>query len=167
MNDRHKPALLGGVFIGVLSALPFVGGGNCCCCLWVVLGGLLVAYLQQQRQEAPIEASQVALGGLLAGVIGAVIGAVLGSIFAVVLQPLVGPVEQRLVQQFLDMLPNVPAELRDQVTHPPTTGSLLAGGFIGLFLTVPIYAVFATLGALLGSAMFKKKTPPAPPATPV
>ena len=38
------PALLGGLFIGVLSALPIVGICNCCC-LWIVGGGVLAAYL--------------------------------------------------------------------------------------------------------------------------
>jgi hypothetical protein len=160
MNDRHQPALLGGVFIGVLSALPFVSAGNLCCCLWVVLGGLLVAYLQQQRQDAPIETSQAVLGGLLAGVIGAVISAVL----TLILQPLVGPALQHLLTQFLDTLPNVPADLRDQLMRPQTPGTLLAGGFLWLFVTMPIYGVFAMLGALLGSAIVRKKAPPAPPA---
>ena len=46
---RHQPALLGGLFIGVLSSLPLVNIGNVCCCLWVVVGGLLTVYLQQQN----------------------------------------------------------------------------------------------------------------------
>ena len=49
MNDRIQPALWGGLFIGVLSALPLVNAGNCCCCLWVVCGGVLAAYLRQQN----------------------------------------------------------------------------------------------------------------------
>ena len=35
--------LLGGLFIGILSALPVISWGNCCC-LWVVSGGVLAAY---------------------------------------------------------------------------------------------------------------------------
>jgi len=46
------PALLGGLFIGVLSALPVVQICNCCC-LWIIGGGLLAAYLQQQNQPVP------------------------------------------------------------------------------------------------------------------
>ena len=34
---RSQPRL-GGLFIGVLSALPVVGAANCCCCLWIVVG---------------------------------------------------------------------------------------------------------------------------------
>ena len=43
MNDRLQPAFWGGLFIGVLSALPLVNAGNCCCCLWVLCGGALAA----------------------------------------------------------------------------------------------------------------------------
>ena len=32
---KLQPALFGGLFIGVLSALPLVSVGNCCC-LWVI-----------------------------------------------------------------------------------------------------------------------------------
>ena len=34
-----QPALYGGLFIGVLSALPVVNIGNCCC-LWFAGGGV-------------------------------------------------------------------------------------------------------------------------------
>ena len=35
---RHTPALLGGLFIGVIASLPVVGA---CCCLWCICGGML------------------------------------------------------------------------------------------------------------------------------
>ena len=42
MSERLQPAIWGGLFIGVLSALPFVNLPNyCCCCLWVLVGGAL------------------------------------------------------------------------------------------------------------------------------
>ena len=33
--SKLQPALLGGLFIGVLSALPIISAGNCFCCMWV------------------------------------------------------------------------------------------------------------------------------------
>ena len=36
---KLQPALYGGLFIGVLSALPLINIGNCCC-LWVIGGGV-------------------------------------------------------------------------------------------------------------------------------
>ena len=38
--DQLQPALVGGLVMGVLSALPLVNLGNLCCCFWVVSGGL-------------------------------------------------------------------------------------------------------------------------------
>ena len=67
MTDRLQPAFWGGLFIGVLSALPLVNAGNCCCCLWVICGGLLAAYLRQQSSPLPIDAAEGALVGLMAG----------------------------------------------------------------------------------------------------
>ena len=52
--SKLQPAILGGVLIGVLSALPIVSAGNLCCCLWVVLGGVVAAYLLQQNQSTPL-----------------------------------------------------------------------------------------------------------------
>src|SRR6185295_15612408 len=92
---RHKPALLGGLLIGVLSSLPLVAIGNLCCCLWVIVGGLLTVYLEQQAQPEPIETGDAAVGGLLAGVIGAVI-AVAG---AAITQAFTGPAMQEAMQQ--------------------------------------------------------------------
>ena len=51
MQPTVQPAVLGGVFIGVLSALPLISAGNCCCCLWVIGGGVVAAYLLQQSQR--------------------------------------------------------------------------------------------------------------------
>ena len=66
-----RSATLGGLFIGVLSALPIVGAANCCCCLWVVSGGALAAYLQVQQENRTLAAGEGAAVGALAGVIGA------------------------------------------------------------------------------------------------
>ena len=53
-SSRLQPALLGGAFIGVLSALPIVSVGNVCCCLWMVTGGALTAWVLQQRQDEAV-----------------------------------------------------------------------------------------------------------------
>ena len=50
---KQQPALLGGLFIGVLSALPGVSIGNCCCCLWVVTGGLLATAVAASDRLRP------------------------------------------------------------------------------------------------------------------
>ena len=49
-----QPALIGGVVMGVLSALPLVNVFNVCCCGWVICGGVVAAYLLQQNSAEAI-----------------------------------------------------------------------------------------------------------------
>ena len=62
--SKLQPALLGGLFIGVLSALPIISAGNCFCCMWVIGGGVVAAYLLQQNQAAPIASADGAITGI-------------------------------------------------------------------------------------------------------
>jgi len=157
--SKHQPALLGGLFIGVLSALPVVNLANYCCCLWVVVGGGLVVYLQQQSKPTPVETSEAVAGGLIAGFVGALI---FSAVMAVMLMVGSEAIQEGL-HQALDN-PELPPGMRDTLTN------LMNGRNLALlvaFVTLPVYAVFGMLGSLLGLAFFKKKTPPAPPAPPV
>ena len=148
---KHQPALLGGVFIGILSALP-VGNIANCCCLWVICGGLLTMYLQQQRTAEPVETGDAAIGGLLAGLIGALIYSALSAVMFTI----TGPQAQEALQQVLEN-PDVPEEVRGMLTRL-MSGQGLA--LVTLAISVPLYAVFSMLGALLGLALFRKKVPP-------
>src|SRR5689334_11896150 len=71
------PALLGGLFIGVLSSLPLISSANLCCCLWVICGGALAALLMQQNTPRPVTNGEGAIVGLLAGLFGVVVWLVL------------------------------------------------------------------------------------------
>src|SRR5262245_29076718 len=75
MPAAHKmlPALLGALFIGVLSSLPIVSMGNLCCCLWVVSGGVLAAWVMQQNTPRPVTNGEGAVVGVLAGCVGSVL----------------------------------------------------------------------------------------------
>jgi len=160
-----QPALIGGLVMGVLSALPIVSAGNVCCCLWVVSGGVVAAYVLQQNQAMPITPGDGALAGLLAGLVGALVQAVL----SVPITLLVGPMERQLVQRILDMAGNIPPDVRDALERygrEDRTGPLLVLGRIvqfGFWLCVG--AVVSTLGGLLGAAIFRKPPPPPPPGT--
>ena len=119
---------MGGLFIGVLSALPVVSSANACCCLWVVAGGVLVVYLQQQNTPLPLETADAVLGGLIAGLIGAVI-ACLGQY---ILYAITGTLWQDIVRQQLEQNPEVPSEVKDMnligCLDTPTKGSYLLNG---------------------------------------
>ncbi|MGH9901916.1 MAG: hypothetical protein ACRD68_08915, partial [Pyrinomonadaceae bacterium] len=78
MSDKIKPALIGGVTLGLLSAIPFVGAVNACCCAWAILGGLLASYLYIKGSPTPARPGDGAMLGAIAGLVGAVIYVVVG-----------------------------------------------------------------------------------------
>ena len=153
--NRYQPAILGGLFIGVLSSLPLVNAANICCCLWVVAGGVLVVYLQQQNTPVPVETTDAVLGGAMAGLIGALI--TVGVQLAMV--GVVGPAVLEQIRSQLDSAPEVPPAMRDLLLRIFEGRSFV---LLSLLINVPVYAVFAMLGSFLGLSFFRKKTPPQP-----
>jgi hypothetical protein len=165
-----QPALIGGVVMGVLSALPIVSVANACCCLWIVCGGLVAAYVLQQNQSAPITPGDGALVGLLAGIFGALVQVALSIPIGLI----IGPMERELMQRVLEMAGNIPPDIRDafeRYSREGRTGALLIlGRIVELVFWMVIGSLFSTLGGLLGAALFRKPNPPAgtidlPPAS--
>jgi hypothetical protein len=155
--SRFQPALLGGLFIGVLSALPVVNWANACCCAWVVAGGVLTSYLLlQQARPVPTESAEIALQGLLAGFIG---GLIYMGLTALVLSGAMGGQVVDQVRDALEQNPELPPEMRDRFVALAEGGGLV---FIAGVVTIPTFAVFGMLGAFLGFSIFRKKSTPAP-----
>jgi len=154
---KLQPAIFGGLFIGVLSALPIVNIANCCC-LWVIGGGVLATYLMQQNYPYAIKAADGALVGLLAGLIGGALGALL----SIPIEMMMGPIQRQLVERILSSNPDIPSETRSMIEN--MQGGALAHT-VKFVLSVCIGLVFGMLGGLLGVALFKKKDAPPPPGT--
>lgn len=151
-----RSAGLGGVFIGVLSALPIVGVANCCCCLWIVSGGALAAYLEVQQQNRTLTTGEGAAVGALAGVIGAFVWLPIVAVLATV----IGPVQEALIEEFLRNARDIPPELRDALENMESSGSF--GQFVFLFFfQLFIGTIFAAIGGIIGAMYFKKEVPPA------
>jgi hypothetical protein len=156
-SARLQPALLGGVFIGVLSALPFISAANCCCCLWVIAGGVLAVYLRQQNSAVSLPASEGALLGLMAGFIGGIIAGVLGYAIAMV----VGPWQNEWMMRLFEANQDTPPEVREMMERMLANAGAFA--LAGILMNVVVYSVFGLLGGLLGAAIFKKNAPPQAP----
>jgi hypothetical protein len=146
-----KPAFLGGVALGVLSALPLV---NCCCLLWLGGGGLLAVYLLRQDYLGEIAAGLGARVGFLAGMIGALFWQILELPISYI------SISQRTehVQQIQRLLQdqNFPAEVLqfvDMLLANPFHPVLLIGGLI--FKAVAC-GVLTTLGGVVGAAFWGK-----------
>ena len=160
MSARLQPAFWGGLFIGVLSALPFIGGLNWCCCLWVVVGGALTTYLLQERSMTPVTAGDAAIAGLVAGAIGAVVGSVLSPAVALVTGMTVRDQLDQIERALTDLPPEA-AEVLVQLRDVPAAFWFL----VSFVVVLVIYPIFSVLGALLGVAMFRRTPPPPPPGT--
>ena len=160
-TSYKQPALIGGLVLGVLSALPIVYFGNCCC-LWIITGGVVAAYVLQSNQSTPITAADGALAGLLAGLTGACIHFLLSIPIDIV----VGPWERAFGQRLLEMTNN--PQMQDALTR--SLDQSARGGFAllivrragVLLLMLVLGSAFSTVGGVLGALLFKKSS--APPA---
>ncbi|HXT70132.1 MAG TPA: hypothetical protein VN700_10285 [Vicinamibacterales bacterium] len=155
---RFQPALLGALFIGVLSSLPIVNAANMCCCLWVVAGGVLATYLLQQNTPTPVATGEAAIQGLIAGALGGLIYCLVQ--FAIV-SFFAGPDVLAQIRAELTKNTEIPPEMRDRILGFMNGRNLV---LLGLFVTLPIYSVFSMAGSFLGLAFFRKKLPPTPQA---
>ena len=153
---KLQPGLLGGLFIGILSALPFVNIANCCC-LWVITGGVLATYVMQQNHPDPVTIGDGAIVGLLAGFTGAIVHMLVALPLEAFLGPLMSGWSEGMMR---GRRSEVPPELRRVMKEMSPQMLVLIGGFF--FGTVSV--VFATLGGMLGVVFFRKPSPPmAPP----
>jgi len=157
--------LLGGLFIGVLSALPIVSWGNCCC-LWIVSGGLLAAYLDQQNDQRPITVARGAFAGFLAGIIGALVWLVV----SLTLETVLAPIRERVVAEVIRVARDMPPDARAALESMGATSPL--GYAFNFFVMLCAGGLFSTLGGVLGASFFRNDVPPAlggpiaPPALP-
>jgi hypothetical protein len=160
MNNKFKPALIGGVFIGVLSVIPFVSAANLCCCLWAILGGLLATYLYVKNSPTPASAGDGAVLGAIAGAIGAVIHFAIGIPVALAM----GPVMRDMIVRLMQNVDQRQAEMMRQQFE--AQGNAIAPLIIQSLVISALLLVFAILGGLLGVAIFEKRknAPPPPPA---
>lgn len=152
------PSVLGGLFIGVLSALPLVSMANCCC-LWVITGGFLAAWVQQQNHDWPISVFDGAVVGLLAGLFGGLFH----YLVALPLELYLGALISDMPDSFMRARQDMPPEVRRVMSELGPHGMLLLGSlFFGC-----VSLVFGMLGGILGAVMIKKPSPPMPPGTPM
>lgn len=161
---KTQPALLGGVAIGVLSALPVINIANCCCA-WILFGGALAAYLMQQNHPEPIQIGDGAIVGLLAGVTGAFVW----LIASIPVNLAMAPFQSRMAQRALENASEVAPEFRSVLEAIAGGPAIGLGLIFGFFIMLVISTLFGMIGGLFGALMFRKSPapvvpPPIPPA---
>ena len=150
MNNKLKPAIIGGVVVGLLSAIPFVNLLNICCCLWAIIGGVLASYLYIKASPTPVKPGDGAVLGVLSGVVGALIYIVIG----IPLSILVGATMVSLVSRMMESVNPSQAELMRQQME---AGQTIVGAILRGIFTAFLLVVFATIGGLLGVPIFEKR----------
>ncbi len=160
--DYRKPAIVGGLIVGILSILPYVNMANCIFCLWAIVGGVVAARMLIARSPAPLSSRDGAWIGLLAGIIGA-------AIFFIVLAPLT-LWQMDTVLQTLSTDTRIPPDIQTfymKVAQSPALKMSLSIG--GVFFGSLLILGFTVLGGMIGVSLFEKRraevwTPP--PADP-
>jgi hypothetical protein len=158
---KTQPALLGGLAIGVLSALPVISLANCCCA-WILFGGGLAAYLMQQNHPDPIDAGDGAIVGLMAGIVGAFVWLIL----FIPLTAIMAPFQAGMVERMMSGSNNMPPEVRAMMEGLGSGGGLGIGVIFFFFVMLIVSSIFGMLGGLFGALLFKKNAPPPPPPPP-
>lgn len=160
------PAFIGGGAGGLLSAIPYVDALNCVCCSLVIGSGFLAAFLYSKQfkdSSMTFGAGNGALVGVVAGVFYAVVNGLASWLKARVTG--VGfeeAIEEAIAQ--LESNPQIPAEQLDPIIAFMESGGVLV---VGIVFSVAIALIFATIGGLIGGAVFKvEPSAPAPPPIP-
>jgi hypothetical protein len=149
-----QAVLLGGLFIGVLSALPIVNIANCCC-LWILVGGALTSYLAQENDPHPLALITGARLGFRAGVFGAVVWLFASAAVEVMLAPL----QQNAADMMLRTATDIPPDVRTWLESAGNSASVAVRMVFGFLFQLFIAAPFAALGGLLGAAVFAGREP--------
>jgi|SRR5687768_17711770 hypothetical protein len=162
MDNKVKPAVIGGVVLGLLSAIPFVNFVNACCCLWAILGGLLASYLYVKNSPTPVNAGDGAIVGAIAGVVGGLISLIVGIPLAIVSN-------SAMQSFFLGLVENMDPSQAELFRTQFQAGATVTGAIVNGLIQAVLLFIFAIIGGLIGIPLFEKRKGgplPPPPPTP-
>lgn len=168
MNDLDwkQPALIGGLIVGILSAIPGISVVNCCFCAWALVGGIVAVKMTIGRSQRPLKTSEGAQIGVAAGLIGAVI-------FCIVALPII--VSGLMTDTSLKMMawiaerandPKVQQMMDEAIKQAATqtAAQRLVSSLPVLFIQAIVFCGFTVLGGLLGITLFEKRKNQFPPS---
>ena len=147
-NSKVLSALIGGGCFGIASALPYLDMANICCVFYIGGGVLgIFLYLKDRPPAAKAPYGDGAVVGVLAGLLGGIAAVVTSAIArALGYDPAAGG---------MAMLEQLGVSLPMEIPQP--TSGMLMGAYA---MTVVSSAIAATIGGLVGVAIFHKKGAP-------
>ena len=153
--DFIQPAVAGGMFLGILSSLPFIGLANCLCCMWVLLGGGIAAVLLTKQRPSGITYGDAAFVGVLSGLFGSIVGTVVHIPMNIISNRLLGS-EPQQVEELLQRM-GVEGPMRDWMLRV-MSGELSALTILFTFFSYLLtWSLFAMIGAILTVAILNKR----------
>jgi hypothetical protein len=160
MNNKLRPAIIGGVFIGVLSVIPFVNWVNFCCCLWAILGGVLTSYLYIKNSPTPASPGDGAILGVLAGAVGAAIAVIIGIPLSILMSGF-------MTALFVSLVERIDPSQAELMRRQMEAGQTVVGAIVNGIILAVLLVIFSTVGGLIGIPIFEKRkrdtiTPPPP-----
>jgi hypothetical protein len=148
MNDKTKAAIMAGLGVGAVIILlgligSFIPGVGCCNCLLPIAAGVLAVYLYNKNSNAMVDPKDGAMLGAIAGVAGGLLNLIIGTPLSYFVNSAV------MTAQF--------AQLRDQGVSLPESLTGFALFFVMGIVGAIIFTILATIGGLIGAAIFGKK----------
>ncbi|MBN2413895.1 hypothetical protein JXQ31_19635 [candidate division KSB1 bacterium] len=147
-QSKLKPAVWGGLFIGVITGVPILNLINCFCCVGVIGGGILSVYLYRNslKEDQIMSMSDGVAIGLLAGVLGAFSGAILNGIFGAMTRDIL-----EFASKYIDN-PQI-----DEILYNITAAQIAKGFFLlNILGNLLIDCVFGLIGGMIGFAIYGK-----------
>jgi len=151
--DFLKPAVAGGLVLGILSAIPFLNYVNACCCLWAQGGGALATWLLNKQRPGTLKYSDGALGGVLSGLIGAFVATIINIPIQMIL--MTPEAVEAMKAQFQQA--NLPPQAMEMLNRFLQPGFNLSVTLISLLLNMLFLGLFAMIGGIITAAIFARK----------
>ena len=147
-----KPALMAGVLLGVLSAMPYV---NTCCLLWVAGAGVLAVYFLRTETPGLISSGTGASLGLLTGLFGSLVW----QFLEILVRLASGPEDLHQAQDEIGRIEGLPPEFVEALEKAM---EFLSDPLDPVFVIVSLLTklilcgILTTLGGVLGAYLFGK-----------
>jgi zinc-ribbon domain len=151
-----QPALMGGMFLGLLSSMPIISLGNGLCCMWVLLGGgIATVMLTKQRPLGSITFGDGAFAGVLSGGFGAMVATIVQMSFKAIASRFFDS-QQQQVEELLNRM-GVEPPWRDLALRMTSGEISTLTVSVTFFSNLILFSLFAMIGGILAVAILKKR----------
>jgi hypothetical protein len=148
-----KPAVTGGLFLGVLSALPLINVLNIVCCLWAQAGGGLGTWLLNKQRPGSLKYGDGAFVGVMSGLVGAFVATTVTIPIELVM---LTPEAAAQIQSGMSKYPMSPA-VREMFNQFITPGFNPYRTLFWLIYFMVLLGLFSMIGGILTVAIMNRK----------